>query len=192
MRRFVLPAGKVTGEGKAGVADAHGRTPAPNASPIHSLLLVDFSLRLLNFAGIDLPIRTCSTTMLFETHQAPSPHAFDVDYDRFQADVIEASRQRPVLVDFWAEWCAPCRQLSPHLNRVVDEHAGGIALAKVEVDDGANMKLAGHYRLRGFPTVILFQHGEERGRFSGSRSSHQLREWIEQHLDKGSAEHRAA
>ena len=169
--------------------DAHLR---PAHAPIHAMLLVIFSLRLLDFAVIDSPMRICGTTMLFETHQAPSPYAFDVDHERFQADVIEASRQRPVLVDFWAEWCAPCRQLSPHLNRVVDEHGGSIALAKVEVDEGENMKLAGHYRLRGFPTVILFQHGEERGRFSGSRSSHQLREWIQQHLDKGSAEHRAA
>ncbi len=50
----------------------------------------------------------------------------------------------------------------------------------MEVDD--NMKLAGHYRLRGFPTVILFQQGEERGRFSGARASHWIRDWIDQHL----------
>jgi thioredoxin 1 len=129
--------------------------------------------------------------MLFHT-ESSSPHAFDVDLEGFQQQVIEASGDGPILVDFWAEWCAPCHQLTPHLNRVVDEFAGALRLAKVEVDEGENMKLAGHYRLRGFPTVILFQHGEERGRFSGSRSSHQLREWIEQHLDKGSAEHRAA
>ena len=58
-----------------------------------------------------------------------------------------------------------------------------VGQAKVEVDEGDNMKLAGHYRLRGFPTVILFQGGEERGRFSGSRSSHQIRDWIHEHLD---------
>ena len=120
--------------------------------------------------------------MLFHVH-ANSPYAFDVDQDRFEQEVIAASREQPVLVDFWAEWCAPCHQLTPHLNRVIDEYDGAIRLAKVEVDAGENMKLAGHFRLRGFPTVILFQDGEERGRFSGSRSSHQVREWINAHLD---------
>jgi len=67
-----------------------------------------------------------------------------------------------------------------------------VLLAKVEVDEGDNMKLAGHYRLRGFPTVILFQHGEERGRFSGSRSSHQVRDWLDEHLDPSQPGERAA
>jgi putative thioredoxin len=105
-----------------------------------------------------------------------------VSCERFQVDVIDASHEGPILVDFWADWCAPCHQLAPHLNRVVDEHEGSIRLAKIEVDHGDNMKLAGHYRLRGFPTVILFHNGEELGRFSGSRSSPQLREWIHEHL----------
>jgi putative thioredoxin len=119
--------------------------------------------------------------MFFHVH-ADSPHAFDVDFERFEPNVIVASRDYPILVDFWAEWCAPCHQLTPHLNRVVDEYEGAVRLAKVEVDEGDNMKLAGHFRLRGFPTVILFRDGEERGRFSGSRSSHQVREWLAAHL----------
>ncbi len=113
----------------------------------------------------------------------PNPHIFDVDQERFQAEVVDASRDEPVMVDFWADWCAPCHALAPHLERVINELGGSVRLAKVEVDEGDNMKLAGHYRLRGFPTVILFQHGEERGRFSGSRSSHQVRDWIHEHLD---------
>ncbi|MBK1633422.1 thiol reductase thioredoxin [Thiohalocapsa halophila] len=129
--------------------------------------------------------------MLFHVH-ADSPYAFDVDQAQFEQEVIAASRERPVLVDFWAEWCAPCHQLSPHLNRVIDEYDGTVRLAKVEVDAGENMKLAGHFRLRGFPTVILFQDGEERGRFSGSRSSHQVREWLAEHLDADAAGHAAA
>jgi len=105
-----------------------------------------------------------------------------VDLDQFQHAVIEASQERPVLVDFWADWCAPCHALAPHLERVIAEMAGAVLLAKVEVDEGENMKLAGHYRLRGFPTVILFQHGQERGRFSGARSTHQVRDWLGEHL----------
>jgi len=112
----------------------------------------------------------------------PNPYVFAVDLDRFQADVIVASWERPVLVDFWADWCSPCHALAPHLERVIDELEGAVRLAKVEVDEGENMKLAGHYRLRGFPTVILFQAGQERGRFSGARSTHQVRDWLAEHL----------
>jgi thioredoxin 1 len=110
-----------------------------------------------------------------------SPFVFDVDEAGFQAQVIEASHERPVLVDFWAEWCAPCISLAPALERVVNEYEGAVRLAKVEVDD--NMRLAGHYRLRGFPTVILFRYGKELGRFSGSRAGHWIREWVDEHLN---------
>jgi putative thioredoxin len=109
-----------------------------------------------------------------------SPPIYDVNEATYDEQVIQASHQQPVLVDFWAEWCAPCLSLSPALERVIDELEGLVLLAKVEVDD--NMRLAGHYRLRGFPTVILFVNGEEIGRFHGSRASHWLREWIEEHL----------
>ncbi len=111
---------------------------------------------------------------------AKSPYIYDVDEATYDEKVIQASHQQPILVDFWADWCAPCRSLSPALERVIDELEGLVLLAKVEVDD--NMHLAGHYRLRGFPTVILFVNGEETGRFHGSRSSHWLREWVEEHL----------
>jgi thioredoxin 1 len=111
-----------------------------------------------------------------------SPPIFDTDLTRFQSAVIEASHQHPILVDFWADWCTPCHALSPHLERVVKELDGAIRLAKLEVDEGENMRLAGRYSLRGFPTVILFRNGEERGRFSGARSTHQLRDWLREHL----------
>jgi putative thioredoxin len=104
---------------------------------------------------------------------------FDVDEQGFQDRVIEASKQKPVLVDFWAEWCAPCLSLAPALERVIRELDGAVKLAKVEVDD--NMRLAGHYRLRGFPTVIMFHQGQELGRFSGSRPVHWIRDWIDGH-----------
>jgi thioredoxin 1 len=105
---------------------------------------------------------------------------FEVDEQEFQTKVLDASGERPVLVDFWAEWCAPCSALAPHLERVVAEEQGRVLLAKLEVDD--NMRVAGHYRVRGFPTVILFHHGAELARFSGARSTPWLREFLAQHL----------
>ncbi|TVQ86554.1 MAG: thioredoxin [Chromatiaceae bacterium] len=121
--------------------------------------------------------------MPFHLHHTHCAHAFETDHERFPTEVIDASRRHPILVDFWAAWCSPCHQLAPHLYRVVDDLAGAIRLAKVEVDAGENMRLAGHYRLRGFPTVILFQDGEERGRFSGSRASPQIHDWLLAHLN---------
>ncbi len=111
-----------------------------------------------------------------------NPPIFDTDLTQFQSAVIEASHRHPILVDFWADWCTPCHALSPHLERIVKELDGAIRLAKLEVDEGENMRLAGRYSLRGFPTVILFHNGEERGRFSGARSTHQIRDWLREHL----------
>jgi len=111
------------------------------------------------------------------------PHAtiFDVDEHDFQQRVIEASSEQLILVDFWADWCSPCLVLAPVLERVLAEYeADEVVLAKVEADE--NMKLAGHYKLRGFPTVIAFRNGEELGRFSGTHPAHKLREHIDEWL----------
>jgi putative thioredoxin len=121
------------------------------------------------------------------TADEQSADIFDVDLDAFQARVIDASAHGPVLVDFWADWCGPCHALAPPLGRVVADLGGKIRLAKVEVDEGENMKLAGEYRLRGFPTVILFHRGEELGRFSGARSRHQILDWLRIHLPEDMA-----
>ncbi len=115
----------------------------------------------------------------------PSDHSeqiFDVDLDGFQHEVIKPSAARPVLVDFWADWCSPCHALAPQLARAVTDLAGRVRLAKIEVDEGENMKLAGQYKLRGFPTVILFYQGEELARFSGARSRHEILDWLRGHL----------
>jgi thioredoxin 1 len=116
-------------------------------------------------------------------HHAEVTFIFDVNEHDFAHKVLDGSHQLPILVDFWADWCAPCRVLTPILERVVHAYEGRVALAKVEVDD--NMRLAGHYRLRGFPTVILFRDGEPTDRFSGARHEHAVREFIDSHLTAG-------
>jgi putative thioredoxin len=107
---------------------------------------------------------------------------FDVDVEAFDERVLAASQQTPMLVDFWADWCAPCHAISPHLSQVISDLAGRIRLAKVEVDEGENMKLAGRYKVRGFPTVMLFSAGEEIARFSGARPFNWIERWIDEHL----------
>ena len=108
-------------------------------------------------------------------------YVFEADIDDFQETVIEASENQVILVDFWADWCAPCHGLTPHLARAINEFEGKVLLAKVEVDEGENMKLAGRYKLRGFPTVILFEKGEELARFAGIRATHWIKGWVCEH-----------
>jgi len=115
------------------------------------------------------------------TPHAASALIFDTHLEHFDHDVIEASHDAPMLVDFWADWCPPCKALTPVLERVIAHHAGRIRMAKVEVDEGANMKLAGRYGLRGFPTVLLFAKGEIVGRFSSAKPEHWVREFIAEH-----------
>lgn len=111
-----------------------------------------------------------------------SPNIFEVHLDDFHASVIEASHQHPVLVDFWADWCGPCLVLAPVLDRLASELNGQLQIAKLEVDEGENMKLAGRYGVRGFPTVILFHQGEELGRFSSARTKQWVQGFLHEYL----------
>ena len=111
------------------------------------------------------------------------PHLpiFNASLETFDELVIQASHQRPVLVDLCADWCAPCIVIAPVLEKVIAECAGKVALVKVEVDEGDNMKIAGRLRVRGFPTILLFEDGEERGRFSSARPARFIHDFIAQH-----------
>lgn len=108
---------------------------------------------------------------------------FIADLLTFDQTVIQASHSKPILVDLWADWCSPCLVLSPLLEKINSEYGDRIGIAKVEVDEGDNMKIAGHYKVRGFPTVILFVQGIEVARFSGAKPLHFIREFIEQHAN---------
>ncbi len=110
-----------------------------------------------------------------------SPFIFDAEEANFKQAVLERSAEVPVLVDFAADWCGPCLVLGPVLERVIPEYEGKVLLAKVDADE--NMKLCGHYRLRGFPTVLLFKNGEEVERFAGAKPPAFVREFIDRHSD---------
>ena len=112
-----------------------------------------------------------------------SDSIFVVDLHSFETDVIKASHTRPILVDLWADWCSPCLMIAPVLEKVSKEFGDQLGIAKLEVDDGDNMKIAGHYKVRGFPTLILFQEGIEVGRFSGAKPLQFIRSFIEEHAD---------
>jgi thioredoxin 1 len=86
-------------------------------------------------------------------------------------------------VDFWADWCSPCLVIAPQLARVIPEYEGRVLLAKIDADE--NMKLAGRYKLRGFPTLILFIDGEEVDRFGGAKPAQAIREFLDRHLADG-------
>lgn len=108
---------------------------------------------------------------------------FDTTVESFDKDVIEASRHHPILVDLWADWCPPCVVIAPILKKVVEKYGEKIALAKIEVDEGKNMKIAGQYQVRGFPTILLIQNGEEKARFSGAQTAAFIEDFIDEHIE---------
>lgn len=101
----------------------------------------------------------------------------DVTDDTFQAAVIERSRTVPVVVDFWAEWCGPCRQLGPVLERAVESRAGKVELAKVDVD--TNPMLARTFRIQSIPAVIAFRDGRPAAEFVGAQSPAAVQRFID-------------
>ena len=100
--------------------------------------------------------------------QVATTTIFDVTEEDFDAAVVARSQQTPVLVDIGADWCAPCRVLSPLLERLTRSYAGAFLLANVDADE--NMRIAGRHKVRGFPTVIAYSRGVEIDRFHSAQT----------------------
>ena len=101
----------------------------------------------------------------------------------FQTEVLDKSREKPVLVDFWAPWCGPCRVLSPTLEKLARESKGAWRLVKINTD--SHPELSGRYGVRGIPSVKLFVDGSVQAEFVGALPEHAVRQWLAEHLPSG-------
>jgi putative thioredoxin len=106
-------------------------------------------------------------------------YIFEAGEANFETDVLQASLQTPVLVDFWATWCGPCKTLGPILEKLAGEYAGAFRLAKIDCDK--EQQLAGMFGVRSIPTVVLIQGGQIVDAFSGALPESQVREFLTRH-----------
>lgn len=113
-----------------------------------------------------------------------SPFVVNVTTQDFVKIVVEGSNQRPVLVDFWATWCAPCRTLGPILDKIAQEWGGKLLVAKIDTDQ--EKSLATQLGIRSLPTVKLFQNGRSVGEFMGAIPESEVRAFLNRHLPRAS------
>ncbi len=118
-----------------------------------------------------------------------SEHALDVGLADFAQHVLEESKQRPVVVDFWAPWCGPCKSLKPILEKLAAEYGGKFLLAKINSDD--NQELAARYGVRGIPSVKAFVDGAPVDEFSGALPEGEVRAFLDRLIPSPADELRA-
>jgi putative thioredoxin len=111
-----------------------------------------------------------------------SPYIITVNAQNFTTEVIERSRQVPVLVDFWAEWCAPCKMILPVLTKLADEYQGKFTLAKINTDE--EQQLAAQYGIRSIPTLKLFRHEQVVEDIMGAQPESILRDLIDRYCER--------
>ena len=121
-----------------------------------------------------------------ESISAPSAYIKDSGLETFAADVIEASREVPVIVDFWAPWCGPCKTLGPMIEKIVNEAKGAVRLVKVNIDE--NQEIARQLRIQSIPTVYAFKNGQPVDGFMGAIPETQIRDFVK-NLTSGAAGH---
>ena len=107
-------------------------------------------------------------------------HIVDINEANAQQQLIDESFNRPVVVDFWADWCEPCKQLMPTLEKLANEYAGAFLLAKVNADE--QQMLAGQLGVRSLPTVMVIKEGQPVDGFAGAQPESAVREMLEKHL----------
>ncbi|MBO6849433.1 MAG: thioredoxin [Marinobacter sp.] len=110
-----------------------------------------------------------------------SPYIFEATMENFQQKVMEASATTPVLVDVWAEWCAPCKQLMPLLEKLANEYDGGFLLAKVNADE--QEQLTASLGVRSLPTIILVKDGQAVDGFNGALPESEIRKVLDKHVE---------
>jgi len=113
-----------------------------------------------------------------------SPYIIDVNQENFEQAVLQASFNAPVMVDFWAPWCNPCKVLMPVLTKLAEEYEGKFILAKVNVDD--NQPLATQFNARSVPTVKIFRNGAVVDEFMGAQPESNVRMVLDNHIERAS------
>ncbi|HEY8941832.1 MAG TPA: co-chaperone YbbN [Cellvibrio sp.] len=114
----------------------------------------------------------------------PQPFIVDITLENAQQYLIDESFQRPVVIDFWADWCAPCKNLMPILEKLANEYAGAFLLAKVNSDDPQTQMISAQFGVRSLPTVMIMKNGQPVDGFAGALPEVQVRDVLAKHLPK--------